>query len=199
MKPGCFPSNPPISPLRLASNYRDYPGDPHAFLAALVDPIINAACYVPRIFHAPDTQAENLGVAPLDYLEYVLAIPPGSFILGYLHTYTSLGSLNDTDPPVQSGFKFQIEDVERRYRFFEKPIPEAFLLNDAPSSNPQSVMGAGLYVLNPSVRLLMAPYPVAPPGMFKIEFWNTLNQLNTNIRLSLMVAVPNPDMEDSPL
>lgn len=197
MKPGCFPTNPPISPLRLASNYRDYFGDAHACLTALIDPIIDAACYVPRVFHAPDTGTENAGVAGNDYLEYVLAIPAGSFILAYLHGFTSLASLDGVNPPVQSGFRFQITDVERGYRWFEKPVPEAFLLNDAPSSNPQSVLGAGLYTLNPSPRLLTAPYPVAPPGVFKVEFWNTLAVLNKNIRLSLLVAVPNPDMEDN--
>lgn len=191
----CFPTDVPFSPLRLASNYRDYFGDAHAVLTELIDPILEAACYVPRIFHAPDTATENQGVAANGYLEYALALPPGAFVLGYLHTFTSLGSLNATDPPVQSSFKFQITDIERRYRLFEKPVPEAWLLNDAPSSNPQAIFSAGLYVLNPSPRLLTAPYPVAPPGMFKVEFWNTLPSVNTGVRLSLLVAIPNPDLE----
>jgi hypothetical protein len=110
-----------------------------------------------------------------------------------LHTFSSRASLNATDPPVRSGFRFQITDVARQFRFFEKPVPETWLLNDAPSSNPQSPLGAGLYVLNPAPRLLTAPYPVTPPGIFKVEFWNTLDVTNTLVRLSLLVAVPDED------
>lgn len=189
----CFPTQVPISPLRLHSAYRDYFGDPDAKLTALVDPILDAACYVPRIFHAPDTETENAGVAAKQYLEYALALPQGSFIIGYLHTFTSRASEDGTNPPVRSGFRFNITDVNAQYRFFEKPVPETWLLNDAPSSNPQSPLGAGLYVLNPAVRLLTAPYPVTPPGIFKVEFWNTLATTNKLIRLSLLVAVPDED------
>ena len=190
----CFPIVPPINPLKLASNFRDYYGDQHARFVALTDPINDAGCYVPRIIHAPDTQTEVTGVAANGYLEYALQIPPGSFILGFLHAFTSVASVNATDPPVGSGFQLQITDVARDYKIFEKPVPEAWLLNDAPSSNAQSVYGAGLYVLNPSVRLLPAPYPVTPPGMIRIEFWNMLNALNNLIRLSMLVAIPDPDL-----
>jgi hypothetical protein len=189
----CFPINPPIAPLRLHSAYRDYFGDPDSKLTALIDPLLDAACYVPRIFHSPDTEDSDAGVPGLEYLEYALALPEGSFILGYQHTFTSRASLNATDPPVRSGFRFQVTDVKRQYRFFEKPVPETWLLNDAPSSNPQSPLGAGLYVLNPAPRLLTAPYPVTPPGIFKVEFWNTLSSLNKLVRLTMIVAVPDED------
>jgi len=191
----CFPTKPPFNPLRLASNYRDYWGDADARLAELTDPLLDAACYVPRIFHAPDTEAENAGVDPQDYREYVLALPAGSFIVGYLHSFT--GQLNASDPdnpPVRSSFRFQITDVQKQFRFFEKPIPEAWLLNDAPSSNTLAQISGGLYVLNPSPRLLTALYPVTPPGVFKVEFWNTLDTVNTGVRLSLLVAVPDEDL-----
>lgn len=191
----CFPTRPPFSPLRLASNYRDFWGDADARLAELVDPLLDAACYVPRVFHAPDTEAENAGVAGRDFREYMLPLPPGSFIVGYLHTYTGLANLSDPDnPPVRSSFRVQITDVHRQYRFFEKPVPEAFFLNDVPSSNSQSALGAGLYVLNPSPRLLPALYPVTPPGVFKVEFWNVLTTLNKGVRLSLLLAVPDEDL-----
>ena len=191
----CFPTQVPISPLRLHSAYRDYFGDPDSKLTALIDPILDAACYVPRIFHAPDTETEDAGLAAKQYLEYALALPAGSFIVGYLHAFTSRASLNATDPPVRSGFRFNITDVGRQYRFFEKPVPETWLLNDAPSRNPQSPLAAGLYVLNPAPRLLTAPYPVTPPGIFKVEFWNTLSVTNKLVRLSLLVAVPDEDSE----
>ena len=189
----CFPTQVPISPLRLHSAYRDYFGDADAKLTALIDPILDAACYVPRIFHAPDTQTEDAGIPARDYLEYALALPEGSWICGYPHSFSSRASLNATDPPVRSGFRLQITDVARQFRFFEKPVPETWLLNDAPSSNPQSPLGAGLYVLNPAPRLLTAPYPVTPPGIFKVEFWNTLDVTNALVRLSLLVAVPDED------
>lgn len=191
----CFPTKPPFNPLRLASNYRDYWGDADARLAELTDPLLDAACYVPRIFHAPDTEAENTGVAAEDYLEYVLTLPAGSYIVGYLHNFTGLLNANDpATPPVRSSFRFQITDVQKQYRFFEKPLPEAWLLNDSPSSNPLAQTAGGLYVLNPSPRLLTALYPVTPPGVFKVEFWNVLDELNTGVRLSLLVAVPDEDL-----
>lgn len=197
----CFPTKPPINPLRLASNYRDFWGCADAVLAELTDPLLDAACYVPRVYHAPSTEEELAGVAPNDFREYMLPLPPGSFIVGYLHCYTGVANEGDAaSPPVGSGFKFQVTDVHRQYRFYEKPVPEAFLLNDAPSSNPQAVLSAGLYVLNPSPRLLPALYPVTPPGVFKVEFWNTLTDadgvpiLNTGVRLSLLLAVPDEDL-----
>lgn len=190
----CFPTKPPINPLRLASNYRDYWGDVHAMLAELTDPLCDAACYVPRVFHAPDTEGENAGVAAQDFREYVLVLPAGSFIVGYLHTYTGRLNANDAaNPPVRSSFRFQLTDVQKQYRFFEKPIPEAWLLNDSPARNALGQF-AGLNVLNPSPRLLTALYPVTPPGVFKVEFWNTLDTTNTGIRLSLLVAVPDEDL-----
>lgn len=190
----CFPLAPPFNPLCLASNYRDYFGDANACLTEIVTSRINAAgCYVSRIFHAPDTSTETAGVRANGFLEYVLSIPAGSFIMGFLHTFTS-GSPSATDAPVSSGFKFQITDVGRDYRWFAKPLPEAWLLNDEPSSNSQELSQLPIRVLNPSPRLLPAAYPVAPPGSFKIEFWNQLSSVNSLIRLSLLVAVPSPDM-----
>ena len=55
-------------------------------------------------------------------------------------------------------------------------------------------------MLNPSTRLLMAPYPVAPPGQFKVEFWNILLQLidpTSNPYISLDFVVAEPDAEGS--
>jgi len=49
-------------------------------------------------------------------------------------------------------------------------------------------------VPNPSPRLLPAPYPVAAPGIFKLEFWNMLTTQNTGVRLTLLVAEPDPDL-----
>jgi len=190
----CFPTQVPIAPLRLHSAYRDYWGDADAKLTELIDPFLDAACYVPRIYHAPDTQTENDGIAGNAYNEYALAVPIGSFLLGFLHSFTGRGSLDDANPPVRQSFRFNITDMGRQYKLFEKPVPETWMLNDAPSSNPVANFTAGLYVLNPAVRLLAVPYPVTPPGIFKVEFWNSLSTLNKLIRLSLVVAVPDEDL-----
>jgi hypothetical protein len=190
----CFPTQVPIAPLRLHSAYRDYWGDADAKLTELIDPFLDAACYVPRIIHAPDTQTENIGVAGNAYEEYALAVPEGAFLLGFLHSFTGRASLDAANPPVRQSFRFNITDMGRQYKLFEKPVPETWLLNDAPSSNPNAHFGAGLYVLNPAPRLLAVPYPVTPPGIFKIEFWNSLATVNKLIRLSLIVAVPDEDL-----
>jgi hypothetical protein len=195
-----FPAIPPFNPLRLASNYRDYFGDANALLTELTDQIIASGCYVPKIFHAPETFLENEGVTPNGYLAYTLVIPPGSFILAYMHAFTSAASVNATDPPVQPGFRMQITDVLPNHKFFGKPLPETFFLNDIPSANPQSPnIPTFLSVQNNTPRLLTAPYPVVPPGVFKVEFWNILTNSsgvgiqNNLVRMSFLVAIPDPD------
>lgn len=198
-----FPTKPPFNPLRLASNYRDYFGDPHALLTEMTDVILNSGCYVPRIYQTPDTFLTDAGVEPNGFLDYALAIPGGSFILGFLTGFTSGPSANLTDPPVTSGFRVQITDVRADHKFFAKPVPEAYLLNDIPSSNPQGVLDpTSLAVQNQTVRLLPAPYPVVPPGIFKMEFWNFLEVAgvpvtNFLVRLAVLVAIPDPDMKEN--
>lgn len=195
MTPTCiFPKKPLFNPLRLASNYRDYFGDPNALLTELTDSIIESGCYVPRIFHAPDTTVLSAPGQGLHYLEYALAIPPGSFIIAYMHAFTAVQSDNLTDPPVKSGFRVQITDIAPEYKFFGKPVPEAFFLNDIPSANPQGVLSTtSLYVQNQTPRLLPTPYPVTYPGIFKVEFW-TIAPTSLK-RLSFLCAIPDPDMK----
>lgn len=193
---------PPFNPLRLASNYRDGFGDAHARLSELLDPIIQSGCFEPRIFHAPATADENQGVTAADpYLEYVLELPAGSFIEGFLHHSTGAVNPNTgTCPPVPSTFRMQLTDIEADYKFFEKPIPEAWFLNDAPTNNPQGPYATSpsglLYEINPSPRLLTAPYPVAPSRSgalsrkFRVEFSNIINSTNSLIQMTFLVAVP---------
>jgi hypothetical protein len=181
----CVPTTPAIAPLRLASDYRDYYGRQHEMLVEKIDPVIAAGCYMPRIYHAPSSAEEVAGVPGNGYLEYVLELPAGGFILGFLHT--TLSGLVDESIPV-SGFRFQISDVTRNYRFFGKPVPEAWLLNDQLGTDDTQFNNE--WVLNPAPRLLAAPYPIAPPGQFKVEFWETTGSLNTYVQISLVVAVP---------
>ena len=202
------PTIVPIKPLRLREDYRDYYGDAHACLAEMFDRLQEAGCYEPRIFHAPDTQTENAGVPVNGYLEYMLALPPGSFIIGLLHG-CALTQPNLDSAPAVTGFTLQITDVERDYKFFGKPVPETYLLPDRPVPLPIfdfNPVGPPVQLNVP--RLLTAPYPVAPPGVFRVEFWNqapagaftpdepTDAVPNVFCRLSLAVAVPNPDLED---
>lgn len=198
MKTFCCTSVPSINPLRLAADFRDCWGDAHARLVELTDPIILSGCFEPRIYHAPDLATENFGISPAqDYIQYMLDIPAGSFILGFLHHATGLTNSNvATCPPTMSTFRMQITDVARNYQLFQKPIPEAWFLNDSPSMNPSGPYAASstgnLYELNPSPRLLCAPYPVAPPGKIKVEFWNSLQSAgqNTLVQMTFLVAVP---------
>jgi hypothetical protein len=189
----CVPSVPPIAPLRLAPDYRDYPGRAHERLCEIVDRIANADCFRPRIFHAPDSSTENAGIAANGYLEYVLELPPGSILLGFLRSNTPVQNPNtSTDPPVSSGYKVQITDVERGFKFFQIPVPEAYFLNDIPSTNPLGPFaGENLYVQSGCVRLLCAPYPVAPPGQFKVQFYNLLDSVNKLVSLDFVIVEPD--------
>ena len=169
----CVSTTPAIAPLRLAPDYRDYFGSAHEHLTEMLDSIVNSDCYRLRIFHAPDSTTENAGVPANGFLEYALELPVGSLILGFPHLSTPAVNPNVAgDPPVGSGFRVQITDVQRNYRFFQKPVPEAYFLNDIPSMNPLGpYSGNRLYLLNLSLRLLMAPYPVAPPAhQSRIEY-----------------------------
>jgi hypothetical protein len=203
------PTVVPIKPMRLREDYRDYYGDAHACLCEMFDRLQEVGCYEPRIFHAPDTQTENAGIPVDGYLEYMLALPPGSFIVGFLHGCPAIVQPFSDNAPAVSSFTLQITDIERDYKLFGKPVPDSYLLPDRP-------VGLPIYNFNPSgplvqlnvPRLLTAPYPVAPPGVFRIEFWNqapagaftpdepTNAAPNPFCRLSLAVAVPNPDQED---
>jgi hypothetical protein len=191
----CVSTVPSTAPQRLATDYRDYFGRAHEHLCEMLDPIGNADCFRLRIFHAPDAATELAGVPFNGYLEYALELPAGSFLLGFLRTNTPLANLNNAGaPPVGSGYRCQITDVDRNFKFFQKPVPEAYFLNDIPSTNPLGpYAGENLYVLNPCLRLLMAPYPVTPPGQFKMEFWNILPESDFNFLVSLDLVVAEPD------
>src|SRR5882672_1979307 len=175
-----------INPLRLLTDYREYWGDQHARLVEMTDSIQTAGCFTPRIFHAPDSTQENAGVT--DYLEYILTLPLGSWILGYIHNTTSQSS--PSSPPSLSGFSCQITDVVRNWKFFDKPVPEVYFLKGPGFPYTDGASTFALTQRPASPRLLTAPYPVTPPGQFKIEFWNQLGTLNKLCQLNFLVAVP---------
>lgn len=194
MRGVCVPLKTLLNPLKMAPAYRDFWGDLNSRYVELTDRICDAECYIPRVYHAPDNVTELAGVAGNGYLEFILPIPAGSFVLGFLHTTTGAlgpGATAAGSPPAGSSFSCQITDVRRKFRFFQKPVPETYFLNDATTPNDFGVFAGGFpYVACPSPRLLPAPYPISAPGELMIEFWNTLTTANVLVQLSLLVAVP---------
>lgn len=187
----CSPLDTLLNPLKLAPAYRDFWGDQNSRFVEKTDPICDAACYVPRVFHAPDNKTELAGVPSRGYLEFILPIPAGSFILGFLHNTARKNVNNFAGPPADSGFSCQITDVRRDFKFFSRPVPETYFLNDATAPTDFGVFAGGNpYVQCPAPRLLPAPYPITPPGELLIEFWNQQPAANNLIQLSLLVAVP---------
>lgn len=189
--------------LRLSPLFTNYWGDQQARYTERLDGFPKAGCFVPRFFHSPDSESQLLGIPANGYKTYLLALPLGSFILGYLHTTSSApASAGPADvpvpnaPPNASGFTCQITDVAIDHKWFSRPAPEAFFIND----NLLGASGGGLppYPYNtlgftfPSFpRLLPIPYPVVPPGQFIIEFWNQLDQANTDCQMTFLVLVPD--------
>lgn len=190
----CAPLTVLLNPLRLAPEYRDFWGDLHSFYVGATDAICAAECYIPRVYHAPDNKTEVTGLAPDGYLEYILPIPAGSFILGFLHTTTGAAGVSPVEngaPPPGSSFTCQITDLKRNYKLFQKPVPETYFLQGPTQPNDFGVFAGGLpYLACPSPRLLVKPYPITPPGELLIEFWNSLTTQNALVQLSLLVAVP---------
>lgn len=184
-----------MNPLLMMSNVREYWQDAHSRLIGFSDAIVKAECYEPRIFHAPSTDFELIGLEPNGFLEYVLPLPTGSWILGWLHATSGL-PLEADFPPAGSTFSMQLTDVARGFKFFQKPVADAYFLNDQVQPS-NSTFGNKPYVQNPSPKLLSSPYPVAPPGEFKFEFWNQLggDTNNTLVQMSLLVAVPMPGVK----
>ena len=187
--------------LRLSPLYHDYFGEQQAAFTKMLDGFADAGCYVPRFFHAPDSGSQLAGVPPNGYKTYLMALPVGSFILGFLHTTTSAAGFDQDAPmlnvpPNKSGFSCQITDLSIDHKLFSRPAPEAWFINDqvfGGSDNPfPPYPGATRGFTFPSFpRLLPAPYPVVPPGQFQVEFWNSLGSVNTDVQMTFLVLVPD--------
>lgn len=196
--------------LRLSPLFRDYFGEQQARFTERLDAFCKSGCYVPRFYHTPDSESQLVGIPSNGYKTYLLALPPGSFILGFLHTTSSAPHSSGPSeltvpnvPPNASGFTVQITDLAIDHKWFSKPVEEAWFINDnllGPSVNnfppyPNNTLG----FTNPSFpRLLPVPYPVVEPGQFQVEFWNQLSQfddestgINTDCQLSFLVLVPD--------
>jgi hypothetical protein len=187
------------NPLKLSPLYREYWGEQMASFTRRTDVFARAACYVPRFFHAPDSQKQALGVPANGFVSYLLSLPIGSFLLGYLHTTSSAGESNGTGlPPNQSGFTCQVTDLSIDHEFFSRPAQEAWFVNDqfvitGPNPQPYTNSQHG-YTFPSTPRLLPVPYPIVPPGQLLVEFWNSLSEPNTDVQMTFLVMVPDgPD------
>lgn len=189
--------------LRLSPMFRDYFGDQQARFTERLDGFAKAGCYVPRFYHAPDSASQFEGIPANAYKSYLLSLPIGAFVLGFLHTTSS--APNSTKPatkpvknipPNASGFTCQITDLTFDHKWFSRPAEEAWFINDnlsGPSVNsfppyPNNTLG---FTFPSFPRLLCAPYPIVPPGQLVVEFWNSLDETNTDCQMTFLVLVPD--------
>ena len=185
------------NPLRLSPLFRDYWGDQMAAFTKQTDKFSKAGCYVSRFYHAPDSETQLNGIPANGYLTYLLALPIGSFLLGYLHSTSSApDSTGNGTPPNLSGFTCQITDLSIDHKFFSRPAEEAWFMNDqllpgnpgSVSPYPSNTKG---YTFPSFPRLLPVPYPIVPPGQLQVEFWNSLDDVNTDVQMSFLVMIPD--------
>lgn len=196
MKTVCIPTQTE-NPLRLSPLFTDYWGDFMARFTEQTDIFGKLGCYAPRFYHAPDATTELNGVPAGGYIEYLLTLPVGSFLCGFLHSTTSAvgtAPANPISPPASSGFVCQITDLATDHKFFyNRPAPEAWFLNDylqPVNANPPYGGSTNGFVFPVTPRLLPQPFPIVPPAQLLIEFWNQLATLNKAVQLTLLVMVP---------
>ena len=156
-----------LNPQELTSAYRDWwpQFDPNS--VALMEAINRSRCYVPRFFVAPS--GGNLiqnQVNPGTYVNFVLTIPPGSFIYGIYMNGLAV-------PSGPNNFSMQITDLGLSYKWFNDPIAQQFFNSDP-----------GAPYLFPAL------YPVMNPGTFFCEFWSVQTVGLANLSVTMGAAVP---------
>lgn len=152
-----------LNPQQLRTTYQDWWPEFNPNTLCLIEGINKSRCYVPRFFVAPSGGNLVQNTVPAQsYVNFVLQIPPGSFIYGFYH-----GTNNS--------YSLQVTDLGLGYRWFNTPIPDSVFL-----SNPD-----GPY-------LFPAPFPVMNPGNVFFEFWSTqpVGGGNENLAMTVGVAVP---------
>ena len=193
--------------LTLSPLFRDYWGEQMAAFTRRLDGFAKLGCYVPRFYHTPDSGSQLAGIPPNGYVTYLLSLPLGSFILGWLHSTSSApGSSGPATtpvinpPPNISGFTVQITDLALDHKWFSHPVEEAYFINDnilGPSTFPPYPNNSKGFTFPSFPRLLPVPYPVVPPGQFQVEFWNSVGPEsddapnNTDVQLTFLVLVPD--------
>ena len=186
--------------LTLSPLYRDYWGEQMAALTRRLDGFARAGCYVPRFFHAPDAATQFAGLPEFGYLTYLLSLPVGAYILGWLHNNSSAPNSSGPEttpvinpPPNVSGFTAQITDLSIDHKWFSHPAEEAYFINDnllGPSTFPPFTDTIYGYTFPSFPRLLVQPYPVVGTGQFQVEFYNSLDAVNKDVQLTFLVMVP---------
>jgi hypothetical protein len=187
--------------LTLSPLYRDYWGEQMAAYTRRLDGFAKLGCYVPRFYHTPDSESQFVGIPPNGYKTYLLALPIGAFIIGFLHTTSSAPNSSGPAttpvinvPPNASGFTCQITDLSIDHKWFSHPIEEAWFINDnllGPSAFPPYPDNTLGFTFPSYPRLLATPYPVVAPGQFQVEFWNALDTTNKDCQLTFLVLVPD--------
>lgn len=181
--------------LTLSPLYRDYWGEQMAVFTRRLDGFANAGCFVPRFYHAPSSESQFNGVPGNGYVTYLLKLPVGGFLIGFLHTTCSVpNSVNSQTPPNPSGFTMQMTDLAIDHKLFARPLPEAWFINDnllGSSANPPYPSNTNGYTLPSFPRLLSVPYPIVGEGQFQVEFYNSLTSLNTDVQMTFVVLVPD--------
>jgi hypothetical protein len=126
--PGVCVSKSTENLLTLSPLYHDYWGEQMAAFTRRLDGFARAGCYQPRFYHAPDSESQFVGMPAGGYKTYLLALPLGSFILGFLHNNSSApGSSGPATkpvinvPPNQSGFSAQITDLSIDHKWSSRP------------------------------------------------------------------------------
>jgi hypothetical protein len=148
-----------LNSLQIFPPYRDTWGYFDACVNPFFAPLDNNSCYLPKYYEVPEVQQQVL--SPGDYLQYTLAITPGSLIYGWF---------NDDNAPI---FTVMITDISTGHRFWDAPVSNYFLTND---------------FRYPS--LLCAPYPVVGSGNFNVEIWCQPAPVNTeDTRCAFTVGV----------
>ncbi len=182
--------------LTLSPIFKDYWGEQMAAYTRRLDGFAKLGCYVPRFYHAPDSSSQFAGLASNGYQTYLLKLPVGSFILGFLHTTSSAPQTHSgaslSAPPNPSGFACQITDLSIDHKWFSHPIEEAWFINDNMQGSYPPYPATSLPFTFPSFpRLLAVPYPVVPPGQLQVEFFNALDTVNNDCQLTFLVLVPD--------
>ena len=186
--------------LTLSPLYHDYWGEQMAAFTRRLDGFAKAGCYVPRFYHTPDSESQFVGIQSGGYKTYLLSLPLGSWVIGWLHNNSSApGSSGPATapvinvPPNLSGFTVQITDLAIDHKWFSRPAEEAWFINDnllGPSTFSPFIDTVYGYTFPSFPRLLALPYPVVPPGQLQVEFWNSLDVVNKDVQLTFLVMVP---------
>jgi len=150
---------------------RDLWGSYDALAIAQIAPLAKGR-YQPKWYKAPDVA--NSAFAAFGYVDFGLAITPGSLIYGFC-----LPADPSTLLPAQ--FNLQITDNALKHKFWDEPIPSVFVGNYNPS-----MLDVNKQRISSFPSLLCSPYPVVGEGLFSIEIWETSGSAQ---RIELVLAV----------